>query len=377
NESDFILQAENNEKQKLLYNNFGFNFNGPIKKDRIFFFYSEEWRREKRGTVLTAKVPTAQERVGDFSGALTAALPKDPLTGAPFPGNKIPANRLSPAGLDILKIFPIPNASGDTNWIASPLEPVATRQDLIRGDVVINSKTNLMVRYINEAWNRENASGNFWGDTPFPTLSSDWNQPSKSFAVKLTNTITSTLVNDFQFSRSGNDIFVTTNDASNALNEEIASKIPTVFPRVKGTGLPTVGWGTDVYPTLWNQAPWENHEALWVFKDDVAKALGSHTLKSGALFSHNIKNEFFDGASGLYTIETDKGRTGNFISELLLKDLPLTHYVERDHQEKTLGRWHDTEFYGNDTWKIRPRVSLTLGMRWSRYAPAYSDNNRI
>jgi hypothetical protein len=377
NATDFFLNSANAPKQPLRYNNFGFNFNGPIKKDRIFFFYSEEWRREKRGTVLTAKVPTKDERVGDFSGALTAALPKDPLTGAPFPGNKIPADRLSPAGLAILKIFPLPNASGDTNWVSSPLEPVATRQDLIRGDVVINSKTNLMVRYINEAWNRENASGNFWGDTPFPTLSSDWNQPSKSFAVKLTNTLTSTLVNDFQFSRSGNDIFVSTNSASKALNDEIASKLPTVFPRVEGTGLPTVGWGTDGYPTLWHQAPWENHEDLFVFRDDLAKALGSHNLKFGGLFSHNIKNEQPNGGSGLYTFEPGNALTGNAIAELLLKDLPVAHYFELDHQETVLGRWHDLEFYGTDTWKFSPRVTLTLGMRWSRYAPGYSNNDRV
>src|SRR5215813_4479775 len=385
NATDFMLNSGGQPKQKLRYNNFGFNFNGPIKKDRIFFFYSEEWRREKRATVLSAKVPTQLERAGDFSGPLTALeRPRDPLTGQPFPGNKIPADRLSPAGLAIMKIYPLPNNPSDptgiitgSNWINSVLEPVATRQDLIRGDVIINSKTNLMVRFINEAWDRANASGNFWGDTPFPTLSSDWNQPSKSFAVKLTNTITSTFVNDFQFSRSGNDIFVTTNDASNALNEEIASKIPTVFPRVKGTGLPTVGWGTDGYPTLWHQAPWDNHEDLWVWKDDFSKVAGSHTFKAGALFSHNIKNEQPNGGSGLYTVQSSNDRTGNLISELLLKDLPVTQYTELDHQETTQGRWHDLEFYGNDTWKFSPRVTLTLGLRWSRYAPAYSNNDRV
>lgn len=381
NATDFFLNSAGQPKQKLRYNNFGFNVNGPIKKDRIFFFWSEEWRREGRGTVLTAKVPTAQERVGDFSGPIhTAAIPTDPLTGQPFPGNKIPANRLSPAGLAIMKIFPLPNNLSDptgTNWITSTLEPVRTRQDLIRGDVTINSKMNLMVRFINEAWDRQNAAGNFWGNTPFPTLSSDWNQPSKSFVVKLTNTITSSAVNDFQFSRSGNDIFVTTNKAGEALNEEIATKFPTVFPRVKGTGLPTVGWGTDGYPTLWHQAPWDNHEDLWVFKDDFSKVTGGHSLKFGALVSHNIKDEFFDGASGLYTVQSSNGRTGNLISELLLKDLPLTEYTEKDHQERTLGRWHDIEFYGNDTWKFSPRLTLTLGLRWSRYAPAYSDNDRV
>jgi hypothetical protein len=381
NATDFFLKSSGQPKQQLRFNNFGFNFSGPIIKDRIFFFYSEEWRRERRGTVLSAHVPTAQEKIGDFSGPIhTGPTPIDPLTGQPFAGNRIPANRLSPAGLAIVKIFPDPNNPSDptgTNWIASTLEPVNTRQDLIRGDVTITSKMNLMVRFINETWSHGNASGNFWGDTPFPTLSSDWDQPSKSFAVKLTNSFTATTVNEFQFSRSGNDIIVTTNPGGQALNNEIASKFPTVFPRTEGTGLPTVGWGPGGYPTLWHQAPWQNHEDLFIWKDDFSKVFGGHSLKFGALVSHNIKNEQPNGASGLYTVQTSTTRTQNAISELLLKDLPILQYTEIDHQENTLGRWHDFEVYGNDTWKARPGLTLTLGMRWSRYSPAYSDNNRI
>jgi hypothetical protein len=381
NSTDFFLNSAGQPKQKLRYNNFGFNFNGPIKKDRIFFFWSEEWRREGRGTVLSAKVPTAQERAGDFSGPIrTAARPIDPFTGLPFPGDIIPAGRLSPAGLALMKIFPLPNNPSDptgTNWITSTLEPVNTRQDLIRGDVVINSKTNLMVRYINEAWDRDNAAGNFWGNTPFPTLSSDWNQPSKSFAVKLTNTITPSTINEFQFSAAGNEILVTTNSNGDAFNQELASKIPTVFPRVEGTGLPTIGFGTDGYPTLWHQAPWENKQDLYVFRDDFSKLAGAHSLKFGALFSHNLKNEKFDGGSGLYTIFSNNTRTKNLISELLLSGLPVGQYTEKDHQEVTLGRWRDLEFYGNDTWKIKPRVTLSYGLRWSRYSQPYSQNNRI
>ena len=380
NATDFFLRAGGQPKQVLRYNNFGFNFNGPIIKDRIFFFYSEEWRREGRGTVLGSHVPTAQEKVGDFSGKLTAPLPVDPLTGAPFPNNKIPANRLSPAGLAIVKIFPDPNNSDpNSNWTASTGEPVNTRQDLIRGDVTITSKMNLMVRYINETWTHGNAAGNFWGDTSFPTLSSDWDQPSNSFAVKLSNTLGSTSVNEFQFSRAGNDIFVKTNPGGQALNDEIAAKFPTVFPRTAGTGLPTVGWGGQGYPTLWHQAPWTNHEDLFIWKDDFSKVWGDHSLKFGGLVSHNIKNEQPNGASGLFVVQQDGagGPTGNFIASLLLKDLPVTEYTEIDHQETVLGRWHDFEVYANDTWKVRPTVTLTLGLRWSRYSPAYSDNNRV
>ncbi len=381
NAADFFLNSSNQPKQKLRYNNFGFNVNGPIKKDRIFFFYSEEWRREGRGTVLGGQVPTALERVGDFSGPLTAgSRPIDPLTGLPFEDNRIPPDRLSAAGLALMGIFPDPNnpSNPTRNWISSLLEPVRTRQDLIRGDVIINSKTNLMVRYINETWDRESAAGNFWGNTPFPTLAADWSQPSKSFAVKLSNTLSPSLVNEFQFSAAGNDIFVRTNSSGEDLNSELASKFPTVFQRVEGTGFPSVFGLKDGYQDpLWNQAPWENHQDLYIFKDDLSKLTGNHSLKFGALFSHNIKDEFLDGGSGLYSVSTNNTRTQNQIAELLLRDLPVSGYTEKDHQEATLGRWRDLEFYANDSWKIRPRVTLNLGLRWSRYSPAYSQNDRI
>src|SRR5205085_9936528 len=227
-----------------------------------------------------------------------------------------------------------------------------------------------------ETWSHGNAAGNFWGDTPFPTLSSDWDQPSKSFAVKLTNSFTATTVNEFQFSRAGNDIIVTTNPNGQALNDEIASKFPTVFPRTEGTGLPTVGWGPGGYPTLWHQAPWQNHEDLFIWKDDFSKVAGKSDLKFGALVSHNIKNELAQGANGIAQFCGTNTHTGNAIAELLLKDVVLGCYTEIDHDEPSLGRWHDFEVYGNDTYKVRPQVTLTLGMRWSRYSQAYSNNDR-
>src|SRR5438876_5113278 len=376
NEADFFLKRAGQPKAKLKYNNYGFNFSGPIKKNKIFFFWNEEWRREQRGVVLSSKVPTAAERIGDFSGALTDPLPHDPITKLPFPGNKIPAANLSPAGLAILKIFPLPNTSGSTNWVSSLLEPIKTRQDSIRGDINISKKMNLLVKYTNETWTHLNAGGNFWGDTGFPTISSDWDQPSHSFAVKLATTLSSTAVNEFQFSRAGNNIFITTNAAGKALNDEIASKFPTVFPKAAGVGLPT-NWGADGYPALWHQAPWQNHEDLFIWKDDFSKVSGSHDFKFGALVSHNIKNELAQGANGIAQYCGTSTHTGNAIAELLLKDVVLGCYTEIDHDEPSLGRWHDFEFYGNDTYKVRPRVTLTLGMRWSRYSPAYSNNDRI
>jgi hypothetical protein len=390
NANTFFLNRSGLPKPPLKYKNFGGNFSGPIIKNRVFFFWNEEWRREKRSNTLSAKVPTAAEKGGDFSGVLTGPLPYVPgtcqigsdgkiirSTCTNFPGNKIPANQLSPAALSILKVYPDPNSTGSgNNWNSSSLQPVNTRQDSIRGDANITSKTSLMVRFIKEKWVHGAASGNFWGDSPFPTLSSDWEQPSKSFAIRLTNSFSSSAVNEFQFSRAGNDIFIVTTAAGQAVNDEIRSKFPTVFPRPEGYGLPAVN-GTDGYATLQHQAPWTNHEDLFIWKDDFSKVVGSHDLKFGTLFSHNIKNELNAGASGTAGLNMTNTRTGNAIADLLLKDLPLSGYGEIDHVENTLGRWHDLEFYGNDKWKVRPNVTLNLGLRWSKFSPAYSNDDRV
>ncbi|MET0624116.1 MAG: carboxypeptidase regulatory-like domain-containing protein [Pyrinomonadaceae bacterium] len=412
NANDFFLNRAGQPRPVLRYNNFGFNFSGPIVlprfgeggkatwkgTNRAFFFWNEEWRRERRGLVppIQARVPTLAERNGDFSGSLTGPVPVDPATChnvpdptpqdpnrirtdcSPFPGNRIPQDRLSPAALSILKFFPLPNTAlqNGVNYVAAPVKPINTRQDTLRADFNLTSKMNLMVRYINETWTHGNAAGSFWGDTGFPTISSDWSQPSHSFAIKLATTVTSTAVNDFQFSRAGNNILVTTNSAGQALNQEIASRFPTVFPKPDGLGLPT-NWGAGGYPALWHQAPWANEEDLFIWKDDFSKVAGSHELKIGGLVSHNRKNEQAVGASEFAQYCGSDTHTGNAIADMLVRDLPLACYTERNTVGFAPGRWHDFEVYGNDSWKFSSRVTLNLGLRWSRYSPAFADNDRI
>jgi hypothetical protein len=401
NANNFFLNRADQPKPKLKYNNFGGNFSGPIVKNKVFFFWSEEWRRERRGQVLSAHVPTAAEKLGDFSGPLTGAVPRDPATCRqepdptpedpthtklvcdPFPGNRIPLNRLSPAGLAFVKLFPDPT-SGVGDFATSQLQPIDTRQDLIRGDITLNDKTNLMVRYINEKWTHLGATGNFWGDSSYPTLASDWSQPSHSFAVKLTNTITSKAVNEFQFSIAGNDIIITTSPETQALQDEIASKIPTVFPHggdgtIGGT-VPSLFWGAGGYSNIWHQAPWANREDLYIWKDDFSLVKGSHEWKFGGLFSHNFKDEPGNGAGGgnqQITIQGCGEQTLNCIADLLLKDAVLLNYTEIASTEIGEGRWRDFEFYGNDTWKLHPRVTLTAGLRYSVFTPAWEKDNHI
>jgi hypothetical protein len=384
NANDFFLNANAQPKQIEQYNNFGGNFSGPIKKDRIFFFVSEEWRYEQRGTVLSANVPTAQERVGNFSGPLTEtangipAIPHNPITGQPFPGNIIPSQDISPAGQAYLAVYPLPNTPNPTafpNFVDSTTEPIRNRQDNFRGDIILNNKNSLMVRYIHEAWTHDNASNNFWGDSPIPTLQSNWSQPSHSFAVKFTTTLSATAVNEFQFSRAGNDINVTTASSSLAALTNFSTKFPTVFPNsIGGPQFPAL-WADAGYTTLEHEAPWSNHEDLFIWKDDFSWVKGAHTFKFGGLFSYNIKNEQDDGDNGIYTGQDSNNRTGNYLGDILFAGLPLEAYGEVSTNPLDTGRWRDEEGYVNDTWKVRSNFTLNLGLRYSVYGAAYSPNN--
>jgi len=55
-------------------NDFGYTVGGPVKKDKVYFFWSEEWNRERRGRVHNHCVPTAAEFAGDFSAPLAKTL---------------------------------------------------------------------------------------------------------------------------------------------------------------------------------------------------------------------------------------------------------------------------------------------------------------
>src|SRR5262249_29981815 len=209
---DYFLEHAGQPKGPLSVHDFGGTLGGPIVKDKLHFFFSEEWNREKRGVTRTAFVPTAAERAGDFSGApiegCSSHTPVDPLTGRAFPGNRIPQNRLSPAGLLVLQLYPRPNTTPTggscSNWVTAVNTPINWRQDHARMDYAINSKARLMVRYTQDSWtnNSPSAQETLWGDDPFPAVDSNWDQPGRSLTAQLAQNIGSAAVNTLTFAYS-------------------------------------------------------------------------------------------------------------------------------------------------------------------------------
>src|SRR5229473_1333820 len=424
---DPILNAINPtaKKNSVRQNNFGFSIGGPVKKDKIFFFVSEEWNREKRGRVANAHVPTPLERTGDFSDAATdpaftsantsgclllgglvdpdPSNPGGPFTASPStPGitDVIPSARLSPAGSTILNTYfsPTlgagqPNYGCGNNWAKTFGQPTYWREDSFRGDVRLSKTVNLMLKYTNDAWTfGPSAVGNSgWGaDAGASNIQERWSQPSRVAVGRLSKIFGSTAVNDFQFSYSANRINITqaTPAAQQALNGVIQPFLSPPNPNnppvwINGGGL----------PTIWSFAPWHNGEDLYSWQDDFSKVVGRHTLKLGAVYSRNSKDQdnfsqiqgFANGPVGYNgcTTITQTGCTNlaDFTThygpaDYILQNMAVS-WGEQNVIFKKQGRWENFELYLQDDYKITNRLTLNLGVRYSYLPNPYQANDQF
>jgi hypothetical protein len=416
------------KKNYLRRNDYGYTIGGPVKKDKLFFFWSEEWNRERRGQVRQNWLPTAAERSGDFSDLAAAriaagadpavnpdlsqradgsavpcgapGIPNDPLTGSPFPGYTIPSNRLSPAGEAYLTQVPLPNLTdlcGLHNWVSQVSIPLDWREENVRGDLNLTKSTTLMLNYTNDAWKNPlhgYEEGGLWGDSNFPAVSDAWSQPSKMLIAKLTTTIGNNKVNDFAFAWSANRINITQAGDNPKLQQQIVSAMPLIFPtdgKLHGNQLPEqICWCTTYVGTI---GPWNNRQDLFTWKDDFTFTKGSHTFKMGALYGRNAKDEetgeeagglwggagyVVGGAPSLsgpgYAWSSPTG--GNQWSDTILKDV-LWGANENSKNLVSVARWRDTEVYFGDTWKTTRRLSVNYGLRWSFLPNAFQDGNKL
>jgi hypothetical protein len=431
---DTILKAKSptSPKNKVRRNDFGGSVGGPIKKDKIFFFISEEWNREIRGVVRSTHVPTPLQRTGDFSdsaldpaanpgsatntgcllkGGLVDPDPTNPggaFTASPStPGtiDVIPTARLSPAGSTILNTYflptlpqftngaPTPNYGCGVNFAKTFSQPTYFREDSFRGDVHLTKTLTLMMKYTQDSWTfGPSAVGNSgWGaDAGASNIQEQWSQPSKIAVGRLSKIIGSNAVNDFQFSYSANRINITqaTPAAQEALNGVIQPFLSAPNPNnppvwINGGGL----------PTIWSFAPWSNREDLYTWQDDFAKVIGRHTWKIGGLYSRNAKDQdnFSQIAGNTFgpvgyngcTTTTQAGCTNltDFTTHYGPADYILSNMAvswgEQNVIFKKQGRWQNYEAYVNDDVKLTNRLTINLGVRYSYLPNPYQADDRF
>jgi Carboxypeptidase regulatory-like domain len=398
NATNYFLAKANQPKEQLKRNDFGGSVGGPLVKDKLHFFGNLEWNVEDRGTARAQLVPTEAERNGDFSGAripgCSPPVPTDPLTGAAFPGNKIPANRLSQAGLLYLKLYALPNVtpSGGScnNWVTSVTSPIRYNQQSARVDWTVSQASRLMVRYTHDSWknNSPSVQSNLWGDDPFPAVDSNWDQPSRSFVASLNQTVGSNATNNLQFSYSANKIIINRGEQIAGLTSQIVGALQPVYP-IGGKqygdqiGAP-VFWGGQGYAPLWNEAPFRNNQDLFVLRDDYTKVFGKHLVKVGALGSINKKNEDTDGNGsdmhsrfwGSSGVNGWGSTTGNILSDFLLKDMTFG-FSEANTSRSAQQRWRDAELYAADSWQAGKGLTIDYGVRYSMFFNPYTTDNKI
>ncbi len=392
------LLSPTDHKQLLRRNDYGYTIGGPIKKDKVFFFWSEEWNKEKRARVRSVQIPTLAERAGDYRDMVAAGcpnqIPTDPFNGNAaftFNGqtNVIDPARLSPAGQAYLSQFPAPNRSNPCvkNWVQGVTIPVDWREENVRGDINITKSTVLTLRYTSDSWKNplhSDAEGGLWGEQAYPAISDSWDQPGKVAIAKLTTTIGSTATNDFTFSWSANRINLALGGDTPALNDTIKAAFPTVFPQSgklhgAGTAEPLC-WCGGPSNFIGHFGPWHNGQDLFTWKDDFSKVVGKHILRAGIYYSKNKKDEETGsdngglwGATGHGTSQWN-GTTGNEYGNYLVRGINWG-YGENVNNGTALARWSDLEFYVSDSWKMRPRLTLEYGIRWSFTPPVYDANN--
>src|SRR5439155_26016078 len=111
--NDFFNNSRGVAKSRLRYNDFGWSLGGPIQKNKLFFFAGEEWKKIRRFTTPALRtLPTRAMRHGDVSGITTVL--RDPVTGQPFPGNVIPASRITPDGRAIANVYTAAEATANS-----------------------------------------------------------------------------------------------------------------------------------------------------------------------------------------------------------------------------------------------------------------------
>jgi Carboxypeptidase regulatory-like domain len=372
----------------LRYNNFGYTLGGPLfipgkyntAKDKDFFFWSQEWRRIRRGTTVQAQTPTEAMRRGDFSELLNLNNPFtssavqiiDPTTKLPFTGNIIPTGRINTSASALLnQVIPLPNRGGQAlNYVASPSVPTNFRQELIRGDHYFNERINVMVRYIQDTFD-DTPVTTLWTGSAFPTVNATIASPGKNLITKLTHAISPKTLNEFNFNVAANKIAIVLNGPA---TRPSGLSVAELFPENRENRIPNIdfsqGWG-DISTGSW---PWKNKNQVYTWSDTLGYVAGAHSLKMGGHYQWQIKDQdAFGPTQGNFTF--NGSFTGNAIADFLL-GLPNS-YSELDIQRTGRYRYHQIEAFFQDDWKVSPRLTVNWGVRWFAIPHIFERDNAV
>lgn len=375
----------------------GFSLGGPLfipgkfntRKDKVFFFVSEEWSHWKQpASTKTVTVPTQAERNGDFSqsrdstGALITVI--DPTTGKQFPGNIIPSDRISAMGQKILNFFPQSNYTNPLgsymgNYISQYSSDYNRRADMFRIDANITPSLTAYFRFNNDMDKQNQPWGNWVTSMNWLLSDISFNQPGHGYNLHVTKIFSPTLVNDFGFGKSYNHLTAFPSDPSKWQRSQLG--IPDWFGNADY--LPNISFGSRHYTpaniSVIGSFPYENWNDIYSIVDNLSKVWGKHTFKAGLYFERDGKTSplwsAYRGTLGFGHSSLNPLSANDGFANALLG-------VVNSFQQSTQGGsgdwwFNNIEWYVQDNWKITNRLTLDAGLRFYHMGPVVDHSGKM
>lgn len=374
----------------LEQNQFGATLGGPFIRNHTFFFFGWESQREVNAAPQLASVPTEEEREGVFPVAIfdpatTARSPGgNSAVRSPFANNTIPASRWDPVAAQIAALYPLPNLDGPLNFFSNQQESISSDQFIGRMDQRFSDRDTMFGHFTEEA-------GTIVEPSVLPPPASLTNIASPethSFAAGETHIFRHNLINE---ARVG---YQETREQQAVPGGQPTSSygIPGVpdYPNV--TGLPsfsiaglsligTTGPGQLPTPEIGSpNVPVDKQGRTIQANENLAWVHGSHTVKTGIDFQQvTLYGQAALGArptfgfTGTYTQDPqNRGGTGSGFADFLLGESSSALVSTLANSEI---RQHIFQAYVQDDWKVNPRLTLNLGVRYELPMPFYSTSS--
>lgn len=347
-------------QDQIKRNQFGGALGGPIQKDRLFYFGTYQGTRYSsaaQGNI--SYVPTAQERTGNFSDISTQLT--DPLNNnQPFAGNQIPASRLSPVSQYFLKYLPLPNGpDGQINYLG-PSQRWADDQFMLKADY-IRGKHQLSVRYFFTNFDQEPQTNKA------DLLQVDGNGNKvrvQNIAVTDTYTATPHLLFNTWFGW----------DQQNGGSLSGAPFCPTdAGVEIAGTKPCELSVSVGGY---WGVS--SNHYGAFnrgdsTYREDVTYVKGSHEFHLGGealRIRAPMANEFEQ--NGVFNFTSSL--SGNNDADFMLGQVSQFIQAGGLYLNFTGIKW---SAFAQDNWRVNPRLTLNLGLRWDPWFPYKDSQGRV
>jgi hypothetical protein len=349
-------------------NQFGGTLGGPIVKDRTFFFADYQGTRDSTGITQVTNVPTLAERTGNFSQSALPAI--DPYTGAPFPNNTIPSPYLDSTGLAIAALYPAPNRDVlNQNYVSSPNGRMRDDNFDLRVDHTLAPSSQLTVRY-------SFADGTLFepftgvGFPLVPGYGDNVPTRDQNAMIGETHVFTPALLNEFRagFDRVSEGVYQ--QDIGQSVNAQVGLPTISTNPRDLGLSLISVTGFSPIGDE--DNNPQHSTSNVYQLNDNLTWVHGRHQAKFGVDYRITQQNAYRDIESrGFLDFLGDI--TGNALEELLL-GLPTDSGVATLDNPEHL-RTYSYDFFANDTWRVRPNLTLILGLRYEFNSPPVDAQN--